>query len=144
MPSKEERHMERAGRVPSVSCQCSGCLGLAKRYKSDSDLLAFYRRRLLQMGWAGKTDDVEKAYMTAHAGWYRAMQESGARLAQSSPVTIQEHLRRARVALGREASDAEDEELPTPGDGGQLDRTSQGQDGPSGEEAPAVQGTLPL
>lgn len=144
MTSKEKRHLERAGRVPPADCQCAGCAGLARRYKSDADLLAFYRRKLLQMGWAGKTDDVEKAYQHSHAPWAKAAQESGARLAQFSPVTIQEHLRRARVALGREASGAEDEELATSGDGGQLEQTSQGQDEPPGEEAPAVQGTLPL
>ena len=75
MPSREERHLERAGRVPPASCQCSGCVGLAKRYKGDPDLLAFYRRKLLQMGWPGNTDEVEKAYMLAHAPWYKALVE---------------------------------------------------------------------
>ena len=77
MPSKEERHAERAGRVPPATCKCAGCTGLAKRYKSDPDLLAFYRRKLLQKGWAGQTDDVEKAYMLAHAPWYKGLVERG-------------------------------------------------------------------
>ena len=111
MPSREERHLERAGRVPPASCQCSGCVGLAKRYKGDPDLLAFYRRKLLQMGWPGNTDEVEKAYMLAHAPWYKALVERATEQA-------------ARTGFGKgfggrgEASDAKDAEMPTGGDEG--------------------------
>ena len=135
--SKEKIHLERAGRVPPATCGCDGCAGLARRYKTDPDLLAFYRKRLLVMGWAGIADDVEKAYQLAHAPWAKAAQEAGRR----SPIGRGQF---KRVAHGGEASGAEDEEKATPGAGGQLQRTSQGQDEPSGEEAPAVQGTLPL
>jgi hypothetical protein len=58
---------------------------LASRYQKDLVLLAFYRRRLLQRGWAGVTDDVEKAYQAAHAPWYKVLQEQGRRLAESFP-----------------------------------------------------------
>ena len=44
-------------------------------------MLAFYRRKLLVRGWAGATDDVEKAYMASHAEWYQKMQERGRELA---------------------------------------------------------------
>ena len=109
MPSKEARHLERAGRVPPLTCTCSGCAGLAKRYKGDPDLLAFYRRRLLQQGWAGNIDDVEKAYMMAHAPWYKALVE---RMTEQA----------AKTGFGKRfggpenASDAADGEMPTGGD----------------------------
>ena len=115
MPSKEARHLERAGRVPPATCGCDGCAGLARRYKSDPDLLALYRRKLLQMGWAGNTDDVEKAYMLAHAPWYKALVERGRETA-------------ARMGWGsgfggpENASSAKDGEVPTlpaPADGAQ-------------------------
>jgi hypothetical protein len=66
--------------APTV-CRCAGCEGLAARYGSDPDLLAFYQRQLLLRGWAGSIDDVEAAYMTAHAPWYRAAVERGRRSA---------------------------------------------------------------
>ena len=105
--SKEERHLERAGRVPPATCGCDGCAGLARRYKSDPDMLAFYRRKLLQMGWAGNTDDVEKAYMLAHAPWYKALVE---RMTEQA----------ARTGFGqgfggrKKASTPKDEEMATP------------------------------
>ena len=109
MTSKEARHLESAVRVPPASCKCSGCAGLARRYKGDPDLLAFYRRNLLQQGWAGATDDVEKAYMLAHARWYKALVE---RMTEQA----------ARTGFGtrfgglEKASSAEDEEMPARGD----------------------------
>ena len=42
---------------------------LAERYRNDPELLAFYRKKLLQPGWAGRLDPVEKAYVRAHASW---------------------------------------------------------------------------
>lgn len=67
------------------TCDCQGCLGLARRYKADPVPLAFYRRQLLLRGWAGATDDVEKGHMAAHATWYRSMRERGAELASQYP-----------------------------------------------------------
>ena len=52
-----------------ASCRCAGCRGLEERYKTDPELLKHYRKRLLIRGWAGKTDDVEKAYQKAHSTW---------------------------------------------------------------------------
>jgi hypothetical protein len=110
MSTREARHQERAGRVPPDSCQCAGCAGLAKRYKSDPDLLAFYRRRLLQKGWAGTTDEVERAYQQSHAPWARDAHEQGIRLQQAMA-------QRERFPLGGEASGAKDEERVSPGEG---------------------------
>ena len=42
---------------------------LALRYREDPALARLYKRKLLQRGWAGKTDPTEKAYILAHAGW---------------------------------------------------------------------------
>jgi len=92
------------GRTPSSNCRCADCQGLAARYKDDPQLLAFYRRNLLKKGWAGSTDEVEKAYQAAHAGWYRAAQKSGQRMAE-------EMARREREVQVGEASGAKDEEL---------------------------------
>jgi hypothetical protein len=39
--------------------------------------LTFYKRQLLTRGWAGSVDDVEAAYMMAHAPWYKAAVERG-------------------------------------------------------------------
>ena len=114
MTSKEARHLERAGRVPPDDCKCAGCAGLAKRYKGDADLLAFYRRKLLQFGWAGNADDVEKAYQQSHAPWAKALQERGVLLGQ-------EMAQRRRVAAAGEAPAAPDEEMATLGDGGVLE-----------------------
>jgi hypothetical protein len=55
------------GRVPPRNCRCSVCQSLADRYGSDPLLLGFIRRRLLQRGWAGSLDDVERAYLGPHA-----------------------------------------------------------------------------
>ena len=69
-------------------------------------MLAFYRRKLLQMGWAGNTDDVEKAYMLAHAPWYKALVE---RMTEQA----------AKTGFGKRfggpenASGAKDGEMPT-------------------------------
>ena len=115
MTSKEKRRMERAGRVPPASCNCAGCAGLAKRYKSDPDLLAFYRRKLLQMGWAGNTDDVEKAYMLAHAPWYKALVERMTEQAARTGFG-------KRFGAGQEASSVPDQEMATPA----PERTGQG------------------
>lgn len=67
------------------TCLCQGCVGLRRRYKSDPQLLGFYYVQLLKRGWAGATDDVEKAYMASQATWYRSMQERGAELASQYP-----------------------------------------------------------
>ena len=115
MPSKEARHLERAGRVPPATCGCDGCAGLARRYKSDPDLLALYRRKLLQMGWAGNTDDVEKAYMLAHAPWYKALVERMTEQAARTGFG-------KRFGGGQEASGTKAQEVatpPAPADGAQ-------------------------
>jgi hypothetical protein len=80
---------------------------LASRYKKDAVLLGFYRRRLLQRGWAGVTDDVEKAYLAAHAPWYRVLQEQGRRLAESFPDLP--------TRTGQRGAKAVDGEAPPPG-----------------------------
>ncbi len=54
------------------SCSCPACSALADRYRNDPQLLAFYRKKLLVRGWAGRTDEVEKAYILAHAPWAQA------------------------------------------------------------------------
>ena len=61
----------------SNACSCRGCQGLEKRYAKDQALLSYYKRQLLVRGWAGTIDDVEAAYMTAHASWYRSAVERG-------------------------------------------------------------------
>ena len=62
-----------------AACRCTGCEGLATRYADDPALLTFYQRQLLVRNWAGSIDDVEAAYMTAHAPWYRSAVERGRR-----------------------------------------------------------------
>ena len=113
MPSREQ--LERATRTPRADCNCDGCAGLARRYKNDPKLLAFYRTKLLQKGWAGQTDDVEKAYMTAHAGWYRDMQERGRQLAAAHPGGPPRRPKREAFTGSGEASAPADEEKATPG-----------------------------
>lgn len=83
-------------------CSCSGCQGLRTRYAGDDRLLNFYAQRLLQRGWAGVTDDVEKAYMTAHAEWYKAAQEKG----RQSPIGMG-HFKRVVQTSGASAPPAE-------------------------------------
>ena len=53
-------------------CNCPACMALAERYRNDPKLLDFYRKRLLVRGWAGRPDDVERAYILAHAPWAQA------------------------------------------------------------------------
>ena len=36
---------------------------LEERYADDLDLLSFYRKKLLELGWAGELDSVELAYI---------------------------------------------------------------------------------
>ena len=36
---------------------------LEERYADDPDLLSFYRKKLLEPGWAGELDSVEMAYI---------------------------------------------------------------------------------
>ena len=57
-----------------------GLCGLRQRYCKDPNLLQFYAERLLQRGWAGTTDDLEKAYLASHVGWYQAAQERGRKI----------------------------------------------------------------
>jgi hypothetical protein len=65
-----------------TTCKCAGCAGLRQRYAKDPTLLQFYARKLLQRGWSGKTDEVEKAYLASHADWYQAAQERGQEIAK--------------------------------------------------------------
>ena len=59
--------------APAVGgCDCTGCAGLRAAYAADPALLALYARKLLVRGWAGRLDDTERAYLAAHADWYRA------------------------------------------------------------------------
>ncbi len=57
--------------IPKSECGCDACRALGERYKTDSGLLCFYRKKLLERGWAGATDAVETAYIQAHAPWAR-------------------------------------------------------------------------
>jgi hypothetical protein len=36
---------------------------IEERYADDPDLLTFYRKKLLEPGWAGELDTVEMAYI---------------------------------------------------------------------------------
>jgi hypothetical protein len=49
------------------TCPCKGCEGLRKRYGKDITQLEFNAKKLLQRGWPGVTDDVEKRYRLAHS-----------------------------------------------------------------------------
>lgn len=40
---------------------------MRQRYPTDIDLLQFYGRKLIQRGWAGEMDAVERAYRRSHA-----------------------------------------------------------------------------
>jgi hypothetical protein len=64
-----------------MDCDCPACTALAAEYEGDPKLLAFYRKKLLIRGWAGRTSPTEKAYILAHATWARLAAE---RLAQAS------------------------------------------------------------
>jgi hypothetical protein len=44
-------------------CVSSTALTLDQRYTNDPDLLAFYKRKLLAVGWAGATDSVERQFI---------------------------------------------------------------------------------
>jgi len=71
-------------------CSCPACTALAERYRNDPQLLAFYRKKLLVKGWAGRTDKVEEAYILAHAPWAQHAAEVGCRnLAHVSKSHIQ-------------------------------------------------------
>lgn len=71
--------------IPTSDCRCPACSALAERYRNDPALLAFYRKKLLVKGWAGRTDPIEKAYILAHAPWAQHAAEVGSRnLAQVS------------------------------------------------------------
>ena len=66
-----------------TECTCQACRDLARRYSKDSDLLAYYRKKLLTRGWAGRLDPVERAYVFAHAAWAQAaVRNSGLTRAQ--------------------------------------------------------------
>jgi hypothetical protein len=80
------------------TCPCAGCAGLRQRYREDPALLQFCALRLLQRGWAGRTDDVEKLYMENHADWYQAAQERGRESAALNFENLQGRPRVARSA----------------------------------------------
>lgn len=73
---------------PVLACRCDGCRGLQARYARDPKLLAFYGRILLQRGWAGRMDDVERAYALAHAPWYQAAVEKARRMREEHPNPV--------------------------------------------------------
>jgi len=64
-------------------CQCSGCQGLRKRYASDPEMLDLYSRKLLIKSWSGIKDDLERAYIIAHAKWAQAAAVQGIRNLQT-------------------------------------------------------------
>lgn len=53
-------------------CSCPACTALAERYRNDPQLLGLCRAKLLIRGWAGRTDEVERVYILAHAEWAQA------------------------------------------------------------------------
>lgn len=61
--------------IPRSDCKCEGCQGLRDRYPNDIQLRDFYRRKLLQRGWAGQRDKVERTYQRVHASWYTREEE---------------------------------------------------------------------
>ena len=42
---------------------------LEERYADDPDLLSFYRKKLLEPGWAGELDSIELAYIKSELRW---------------------------------------------------------------------------
>jgi hypothetical protein len=69
-----------------TKCPCEGCAAMRQEYGKDPDLLAFYSKRLLLRGWAGKVlSESERLYLSNHAPWYRSNQEKGRRLAANYP-----------------------------------------------------------
>lgn len=84
MPKKAERAPTKpkapdltaqiAAQIVPMDCACAGCAALARLYGSDPQLHLFYRRRLLQKGWAGKSREApeERQYQKAHATWAQA------------------------------------------------------------------------
>jgi hypothetical protein len=52
------------GQIPiALSMVRISKMKLAERYADDPDLLSFYRKKLLEPGWAGELDTVEMAYI---------------------------------------------------------------------------------
>lgn len=59
-------------------CGCTGCQTLLGELGGDVGLARLYGKKLLQRGWAGKAGHAERAYMAAHAPWFRRMAGVGA------------------------------------------------------------------
>ena len=78
-------------------CSCPACTALAERYRNDPGLLAFYRKKLLIRGWAGRTDDVERAYILAHAEWAQKQSE---RARRNRPWEARKHCERRAETTG--------------------------------------------
>ena len=57
-------------------CQCDGCNGLRARYSKDPYMVGFVGAKLLQRGWAGNMDVVEKAYQDSHSSWHEGMSQA--------------------------------------------------------------------
>jgi len=92
------------------TCTCQGCQALRSRYRNDLKLLAFYSVQLAKRGWAGSTDEVEQAYMLAHAPWYGAAQERGRRAA-------------ARTGWGKRVAETGEAQTPPAEESRQPDAT---------------------
>jgi hypothetical protein len=67
------------------ACTCVACRGLLA--EAGPEIFPFYRRRLVQRYWAGKTTPAEQAYQRAHAPWMQAAVSAGARLAETHGLT---------------------------------------------------------
>lgn len=78
-------------------CTCEGCAALRKEYGKDPDLLAFYAKKLLIRGWAGKLSETERLYLSNHSDWYKAAQESGRRAAANLSRNIKDKALDPRV-----------------------------------------------
>jgi hypothetical protein len=62
-----------AEQVVPMNCGCDGCEALTRLYGSDPELHLFYRRRLLQRGWAGNgREPEERLYQQHHLSWAAA------------------------------------------------------------------------
>lgn len=101
-PKTPDIAAQMAAQIVPIDCGCGGCLALTSLYGADPQLHLFYRRRLLQRGWAGKSREApeERVYQKFHAEWARAGSAIGLR---GTPVRDQDAL---------DADDAENDLVP--------------------------------
>jgi hypothetical protein len=68
-----------------VTCHSENAL--AARYRDDPDLFHLHRRKLLIRGWAGRLDDLERAYLRAHRPLTERQEEALRHARERSPLT---------------------------------------------------------